>query len=598
MISTILSVFFPPFIGLYVLYQHQKHNLKQAIRYYIILLYSANIPVAFILAYILKKEFSFGPNFFVFYATVASFVAFCVAKFIVLNKQRFQFQLERSKQKTALYETVIGHFILIIATLLAGGFAYYRHYFTNISLENLFFAFGANLVGTSASVIKSITIYVLIFFVIFYSISAIFIFSHKYNLMLKIDKRKYRLIPIGILAKNKIFGSLFVLMGVLLFAISYLDVFTFVDSIVNPSKIYENHYVDPQTVELSFPEKKKNVIHIMLESMENSVFSEKSGGAFRESVVPELESLALDNISFSPNENIASGLFVPSGCNWTAAGMVCQSAGAGMRYGISTGENKKSFLPGAYPLGRILEKEDYNLKIIMGSDGSFNNRNVYYRTHGNYDVLDLFEAAKEGYIPKGYHNDWWGFEDAKLYEMSKSEISKLAKQNKPFAYTMLTVDTHFPEGYLDESCPNKYSNPYLSSYACASTMLSDFIDWLKAQRFYKDTVVVITGDHLTMQDTMFKGISYNNRYIYNTIINSSIKPETEIRQGSSFDVFPTILASMGVKINGDRLGLGTNLYSDKPTLIDELGLETFKKETRALSNYYIENIAKSPKEGK
>ena len=36
-------------------------------------------------------------------------------------------------------------------------------------------------------------------------------------------------------------------------------------------------------------------------------------------------------------------------------------------------------------------------------------------------------------------------------------------------------------------------------------------------------------------------------------------------------MFPTMLASIGVKIEGERLGLGTNLFSDKPTIMEENG---------------------------
>ena len=36
-------------------------------------------------------------------------------------------------------------------------------------------------------------------------------------------------------------------------------------------------------------------------------------------------------------------------------------------------------------------------------------------------------------------------------------------------------------------------------------------------------------------------------------------------------MYPTILASMGATIEGDRLGLGTNLFSSQETLIEQLG---------------------------
>lgn len=39
-------------------------------------------------------------------------------------------------------------------------------------------------------------------------------------------------------------------------------------------------------------------------------------------------------------------------------------------------------------------------------------------------------------------------------------------------------------------------------------------------------------------------------------------------------MFPTILSTLGVEIEGDRLGLGTNLYSNKKTIIEEQGIDS------------------------
>ena len=56
------------------------------------------------------------------------------------------------------------------------------------------------------------------------------------------------------------------------------------------------------------------------------------------------------------------------------------------------------------------------------------------------------------------------------------------------------------------------------------------------------------------------------------------------------DYFPTTLAAMGVKIEGDRLGLGTNLFSDKPTLLEEMGWEKFNAELARRSIFYDEKL--------
>ena len=57
-------------------------------------------------------------------------------------------------------------------------------------------------------------------------------------------------------------------------------------------------------------------------------------------------------------------------------------------------------------------------------------------------------------------------------------------------------------------------------------------------------------------------------------------------------MFPTILASMGVEIEGDRLGLGTNLFSGKPTLIERDGFEGEEEGLSYISEFYIEKLLK------
>jgi len=51
-------------------------------------------------------------------------------------------------------------------------------------------------------------------------------------------------------------------------------------------------------------------------------------------------------------------------------------------------------------------------------------------------------------------------------------------------------------------------------------------------------------------------------------------------------MFPTILASMGCKINGDRLGLGVNLFSGMKTLIERYDEETLNRELMTNNTVY------------
>ena len=69
----------------------------------------------------------------------------------------------------------------------------------------------------------------------------------------------------------------------------------------------EDNYVDPDRVNITFPEQKRNLIYLYLESMESTYADKASGGAFDKNYIPELTQLAADNISFSNSELLGGG---------------------------------------------------------------------------------------------------------------------------------------------------------------------------------------------------------------------------------------------------------------------------------------------------
>lgn len=102
--------------------------------------------------------------------------------------------------------------------------------------------------------------------------------------------------------------------------------------------------------------------------------------------------------------------------------------------------------------------------------------------------------------------------------------------------------------------------------------VSELVEWIQAQPWGEDTVIVLNGDHLCMDSKYYSDMPEGYvRKTYTAIINSSKKEPDTVRSYSTMDLFPTTLSAMGVTIVGDRLGLGTDLYSDTPTLLEELG---------------------------
>lgn len=361
--------------------------------------------------------------------------------------------------------------------------------------------------------------------------------------------------------------------------------------------LYEDAYVDPWEVALTFPEKKRNLIYIFLESMESSYASPDVGGLRDQNLIPNLTQLALnEGIHFSNTEQLG-GMYQVPGANQTASAMVAQTSGLPLRASggeldVNTyGADGTNFFPGAYSLGEILANEGYNQMLFIGSWGGFAGRDKYFEQHGNYEVRDVYWAQDQGLIPEDYW-EWWGYEDRKLFDFAKDSLNELASQGAPFNFTMLTTDTHFEDGYATEDTPDLFGDQYSNVIHDSDRQVKAFLDWLKEQPFYENTTVVVVGDHLTMDSDFYsEQDNRERRTIYNLFLNSPIQAsQTTNRVLTSLDLFPTTLAALDVKIEGNRLGLGVNLFSEEPTLAEQMGFDALYQALMQRSAFYDKHL--------
>lgn len=365
-------------------------------------------------------------------------------------------------------------------------------------------------------------------------------------------------------------------------------------NIKHPSKIYEKYYVDPESVNYTFPQTKRNLIYIFLESMETTYEDKEHGGYFDESRIPELTKLAENNLTFTNGDYSHNGFYAPSMSGWTSAAMVGQTSGTPLNTpaGANGYLSEKEFLPGVYSLGDILEGNGYQNELLLGSAAEFGGRSYYFKLHGNYNIVDYYSAIENGWIDRDYYI-WWGYEDLKLFEYAKTELTNLAASGQPFNFNMLTADTHFVGGLHCPECEDEFSDQYSNVIRCSSKHVAQLVEWIQQQDWYANTTIVLAGDHKSMDADWFKNIedSGYDRKVYYTIINPAIFPTTQkSRSLSTYDLFPTTLASLGVTFDSNRLGLGTNLFTDTPTLVEELGYKKLDKQTSQHSNYYDKYI--------
>ena len=376
------------------------------------------------------------------------------------------------------------------------------------------------------------------------------------------------------------------------FAEQTFQIIEYVQMRMSPSLLYEENYVDP--LDVAITGEGKNLIYIYLESMETTYASQAAGGRQPEhNYMAGLTQLANENLSFSNTEKLG-GFHTINGTTWTMGALLATTSG--IPYAFPTDYNSmgkwERFASGLTSLGDILEEKGYQNEFLCGSDADFAGRRDYFEQHGSYEIFDLFTAREEGYVPPDY-KVWWGFEDKYLYEIAKDELTELSKGGKPFNFTMLTVDTHHVNGYVCTLCGNEYDEITANVVSCADRQVMEFIAWCKQQDFYEDSVIVISGDHPRMDHCLVENVEYYDRTVYNCFLNSAREPagSTVNREFTAMDMFPTILSAMGFDIQGNRLGLGVDLFSGEETLCEKMTFEGLEAETRKYSNYYVKNFA-------
>lgn len=536
-----------------------------------------------------KKDFSTKIVNEIMYTNMKPYYLMVVFYF-VFGILQIVFYPAEEKRKMRWYHW-IGTGIAVIFLFLGLAINYGVHYletnFGDVPIGQLIYHMHTPLEGTNTSSFAGIAkVLIIIFLIVMILIVAV------YKALLRIGKRGTFLLWSGLL--GVVLGAYAI--GVACYHFNFWSYLQYIDE---DTTLYDDYYVDGRDIQLTFPEKKRNLVYIYLESMEMTYANRESGGAMMENYIPELADIALENECFGDGEQL-NGAYTLPGATFTMGALVAQTSGVTINENIVSNdtlnakwESENNYLSGIWAIGDILNEQGYNQEFMIGSDGKFAGRSSYFSGHGNYDIFDYYTAIDKNYIDKDYY-EWWGFEDKKLFKYAKNEIQKLSKEDAPFNFTMLTVDTHFTGGYVCDLCEQEYNDQYSNVIACSSAQVAEFLDWLSEQDFYKDTTVVISGDHLTMDSDYIskQGADLFDRRTYVAIVNgNAVNTQSNIqRKYTTVDLFPTTLVAMGVKIEGNRLGLGVNLYSGEKTLYERYGKDYLEVELLKDSKLYRQKL--------
>jgi lipoteichoic acid synthase len=310
-------------------------------------------------------------------------------------------------------------------------------------------------------------------------------------------------------------------------------------------------------------EKGKNVFIIHLESFQQFLINYKVDG---KEVTPHLNAFYKNRHTLSFDNfyhQVAQG-------KTSDAEMMLENSLYGLPQGSAMvtygGQNTFQAAPA------ILDQRGYTTAAFHGDVPSFWNRDSTYKSWG-YQYF----FSSQYYKTKPSYNVGYGMKDKIFFRDAANYIQQLPQ---PFYAKLITLTNHYPY-LLDKQntdfpatkTGDKTVDPYVQTAHYLDQAFAEFLNYLKKTGLYKNSVIVLYGDHY--------GISNNHRpaiaqLLHKKSINSYDLAQFQkvpfmihaaglkggIRQtyGGEIDVLPTLLHLLGIKDN-NTIQFGTDLLS-------------------------------------
>lgn len=312
----------------------------------------------------------------------------------------------------------------------------------------------------------------------------------------------------------------------------------------------------PEKNEYTGVAKNKNVIMIQVESLQGFVLGKTVEG---QEITPNLnkllnESHNFDNHYFQMGAGSTSDIDLVTNTSFYPL----KDAAAFVKYG----RDDFSSLP------KELKQLNYSSNVYHGYNRSFWNRETALESLGYEKFFAAESYPKDRIINMGLND--------KTFLSTTAELIK--NQPKPSFSYVITLSNHFPF-HLDDDLKglkldrNKYpelSYNYLNTVNYTDQALGEFLDRLKKDGLYDDSVIVLYGDHSAKIDAFnldnysFDPMRIEDRRVPFLIKLPNQKKSVRHEQVSShIDIMPTILNLVGAAPKS--LMFGTDLFSGKKT---------------------------------
>ncbi|WP_151736652.1 LTA synthase family protein ['Paenibacillus yunnanensis' Narsing Rao et al. 2020] len=300
-------------------------------------------------------------------------------------------------------------------------------------------------------------------------------------------------------------------------------------------------------------QKGKNVIVIQMEAFQNFPLFQSLEG---QELTPVLNGLAGESFYFPR-------VFQQIGPGNTSDAEFMSNTSI---YPIGTLAMSTGFSDRTLPsLPRLLRERGYEAYTFHVNKAGFWNRSRMYPALGFNGYYDKDDFTND-------HFNAFGASDEQLYITAAEKLAALQRQGTPFYAQLVTVSSHHPFRIPEEAkritLPDQLQGTMLGDYLTAINYtdyaIGTFIELLKQQGLWDDTVLVLYGDHFGLQPKDVPaqqveealGIPYDQRIsrfnIPFMIHAPGMKQGVVTDQtGGQLDFLPTIANLLGIPLSGE-----------------------------------------------
>lgn len=327
---------------------------------------------------------------------------------------------------------------------------------------------------------------------------------------------------------------------------------------------FEERNVAPAASPYSGMAKDKNIIVLQVEALQDFVINREING---QEITPYLNSLIAEEGIYFPEFYEQTGVGRTSDAEFLLNTSLYPTA-KGSAYMLYA-ENEYDSFP------QILKDKGYSTNVFHPYKPSFWNRYIMYKQLGIDQFFSESDFEEDEVIG-------WAINDDALLQQS---LDKMVDMEEPFYSHIITLTSHHPfempddhkvlnmDGYAEYS--KRHFRNYLHSIHFVDQAIGNFVDRLKAEGLWDDTMLVIFGDHstgLTADDPAFSEFadagepqSYfeaNKKVPLIFHIPGVDEAQQFDQTGSQLDLAPTLLDLIDAPSAG-RKWIGSNLWDGK-----------------------------------